>query len=157
MKTVKISDLAEMEEIIRSCKVCLAGINDPDGSPYLFPMNFAYIDGRIILHSAPEGTHLSLIASDNRITISFCTDGNLVYQHKNVACSYRMDSKSVVCRGKVRFIEDINEKENLLNIFMSHYTEGHFKYSLPALKNVKLWIVDIEQMQARAFGQPHKS
>lgn len=145
-----------MEDIICSCKVCIAGLNGDDGFPYLFPMNFAYADGKIILHSAPEGRHLSLLTNDNRITVTFCTDGELVYQHKQVACSYRMNAKSVICKGKVSFVEDIETKEKLLNTFMTHYVEGHFKYSLPALKNIKVWVVNIEEMTARAFGQPHK-
>ncbi len=156
MKTIRIEDKTEMESIIRSCSICMAAVNSPNGFPYLFPMNFAYSDGKIILHSAPEGTHLTHLQADNRITVSFCTDGKIVYQHKDVACSYRMDSKSVICKGRVRFVDDIAEKENILNSFMAHYTGNDFRYSQPALRNVKVWLVDIEEMTARAFGQPHK-
>lgn len=156
MKTIKIENIQEIEGIIGKCKFCIAGLNGKDGYPYLFPMNFAYTNGKIILHSAPQGSHIELIELDNRITITFCTDGDLVYQNKNVACSYRMNSKSVICRGKVNFIEDLQEKEKYLNEIMKHYTDKSFGYSEPALKNVKLWVVKINEMTARAFGQPHQ-
>lgn len=157
MKTLKITSNSEIEDIIRSCEFCTISINDVNGYPYLAPMNFAYHDQKIILHSAPEGTHLQLLeATDGKITICFCTNGKLVYQHKKVACSYRMNASSVVCKGTVSFIDDTAEKENYLNILMAHYTHDSFKYSEPALKNVKVWIVNVEEITARAFGQPHK-
>jgi hypothetical protein len=38
---------------------------------------------------------------------------------------------------------------------MKKYSDKAFKYSLPALKNVKLWIAEVHEMTAKAFGQPH--
>lgn len=144
-----------MERIINQCDICHIAINDSEGSPYLIPMNFAYNQGDIILHSAPFGNHINLLKQDNRITVSFTTHGQLVYQHLNVACSYRMNSESVVCKGKLNFVDDLIEKEQLLNIFMRKYSDKAFKYSEPALRNVKVWVIKCETMTAKAFGQPH--
>ena len=55
MKTIAITDAAEIEAIIRKCPYCTVGITDPEGNPYVVPMNFAYRDGIIYLHSGPEG------------------------------------------------------------------------------------------------------
>ena len=33
----------------------------------------------------------------------------LVYMHRQVACSYSMKSRSVICHGKVHFVEDMEE------------------------------------------------
>jgi len=155
MKTYTITDLSEMEAIINECSICFVGIADGNNCPYVFPMNFAYTGNEIILHSAPFGKHLDLIEKNNKISITFCLDGKLVYQHPDVACSYRMDSKSVICCGEVSFIEDINEKEAVLNHFMKKYTDRPFTYSQPALRNVKVWKVKIEKMTAKSFGQKH--
>jgi nitroimidazol reductase NimA-like FMN-containing flavoprotein (pyridoxamine 5'-phosphate oxidase superfamily) len=89
------------------------------------------------------------------VCVTFCTDGNLVYQHPEVACSYRMDSRSVICKGEVTFIDDISEKELILNQFMAKYTERSFTYSQPALRNVKVWRIKVNEMTAKAFGQKH--
>lgn len=155
MKTYILTETSEMEAIINQCSVCYAGLNDGDESPYVFPMNFAYFGGEIILHSAPTGRHQELISANNRISVTFCTGDKLVFQHPEVACSYRMDSKSVICTGKVAFIDDIDEKEYCLNLIMQKYTGKAFKYSIPALTNVKIWKVKVEKMTARAFGQKH--
>jgi nitroimidazol reductase NimA-like FMN-containing flavoprotein (pyridoxamine 5'-phosphate oxidase superfamily) len=81
-----------------------------------------------------------------------------MYQHPDVACSYSMNSKSVLVKGKVTFIENLEEKEQAMNLFMKKYTQrSDFKYSLPALRNVKVWKVKVESITAKAFGQNFKT
>lgn len=119
-------------------------------------MNFGYSDNEIILHSGPHGKHLDLLALNNRVCVTFCTDGKLVFQHPDVACSYSMVAKSVLCKGSVTFIENMDEKEEAMNITMKNYTDRPFKYSKPALENVKVWRVKIDEMTGKSFGQNFK-
>jgi len=156
MRTSFITDKKEIDEIIHQCDVCFIGLIERDGSAYVIPMNFGYAEGELILHSGPEGKHINLIGIDNRICVTFCSKRKLVYQHPDVACSYSMLSKSVVCKGKVTFIEDLTEKEAAMNLTMKNYTDKTFKYSKPALMNVKIWRVSIEEMTAKSFGQNFK-
>ena len=157
MRTSFITDKEEIESIINQCKICFIGLTEKDGTPYVIPMNFGYIDGDIILHSAPEGKHISLLEINNRICVTFCSDTKLAYQHPDVACSYSMTSKSVVCKGFVTFIEDLNEKERTLNSMMRKFTDRDFKYSTPALRNVKVWRVTVDEITSKAFGQNFKN
>ena len=156
MRTVVITDKKEIEDIIGQCDVCFVGITESDGTPYVIPMNFGYSDGEIILHSAPEGKHIKLLELSNRVCVTFCAERKLVFQHPDVACSYSMQSKSVLCKGSVSFIEELEEKESALNITMKNYTDRPFKYSKPALLNVKVWRVRVDEMTAKAFGQNFK-
>ncbi len=156
MKTVEITDLKEMEDIIAKCDICYAGFADTDGTPYVIPMNFGYKEGVIYLHSAPEGSSLRILERNNKICVTFSTDHKLVFQHPQVACSYRMKSKSVITWGRVDFEEDFDKKTEALNIIMSQYSDKEFKYSDPAVVNVKIWKIKIEKMTCKAFGEPHK-
>ena len=156
MRTSFITDRNEIDELIHQCDICFIGIIERDGTPYVIPMNFGYNGEELILHSGPEGKHLNLLALDNRITVTFCTERKLVNQHPDVACSYSMFSKSVMCKGRVSFIEDLTEKEAAMNVTMKNYTNRLFKYSKPALTNVKVWRVTIEEITAKAFGQNFK-
>ena len=54
MKTITITNLQEIEKIIHKCPYCTVGIIDLKGEPYVVPMNFAYKDGTIYLHSGPK-------------------------------------------------------------------------------------------------------
>lgn len=156
MRTSFISDVKELESIVNQCDICFVGMVEQDGTPYVIPMNFGYLDHEIILHSGPHGKHLSLLELNNRVCVTFCTKHKLVYQHPDVACSYSMTSKSVLCKGAVTFVEDLKEKEELMNLLMKNYTDRQFKYSTPALMNVKVWRVSIDEMTGKSFGQNFK-
>jgi len=156
MRTSFITYKKEIEDIINQCDICFVGITEADGSPYVIPMNFGYSNGEIILHSAPVGKHLSLLELNNRVCVTFCSERKMVYQHPDVACSYSMLSKSVVCKGSISFIEDLEEKKLTMNVLMRNYSERTFKYSTPALTNVKIWRMKIDEITAKAFGQNFK-
>lgn len=156
MKTLTITDKAEIEAIIARSKVCYVGLADTDGTPYVLPMNFGYRDNMIYLHSAQEGTSIDILSRNNRICITFSIDHSLVFQHPKVACSYRMKSKSVMAWGKVQYEEDFDRKVEMLNIIMKQYSDKEFTYSEPAVVNVKVWKVAIEKITCKAFGAPHK-
>lgn len=155
MKTVEIDNKEMIEEIIKACKICFLGMIDLEGDPYVLPMNFAYHEGVVYLHSAPDGGLMDIIQKNSKVCITFNDGEELVHQHPNVACSYRMRSRSVVCKGAVSFIEDLEEKREILNLMMVHYIGKEFKYSDPAVKNVKIWAVPIDKVTAKEFAAPH--
>lgn len=152
MKTISITDKQEIESIIRSCPYCMVGIIDQEGRPYVVPMNFAYEDGIVYLHSGPTGSKLDMLEHQPYVCITFCSGHELVYMHQQVACSYSMKSKSVMCRGKVQFIEDMDEKHRILMLLMRHYTDYPCTCSESAVRNVKIWRVEPDMISARSFG-----
>lgn len=155
MKTVFITDKKEIDAIIAKCDICFVGLADTDGTPYVLPMNFGYKDGTVYLHSAQEGRSIDIISRNPKVCITFSTDHALVFQHPQVACSYRMRSTSVIGWGSVVYEEDFDKKREALDIIMKQYVEREFLYSDPAVRNVKIWKVELEQMTCKAFGAPH--
>ena len=135
MKTITITDRRQIEDIIRKCPYCTVGMTDKEGNPYIVPMNFAWKNDTVYLHSGPEGSKVEM-----------------VYMHKQVACSYSMKSRSVICKGKVRFIEDMNEKRRILDMLMKQYTDNECSYAEPAVRNVKIWEVKVDEISCRSFG-----
>jgi len=154
MKTVEHLNKERIEATIKKCEVCYIGVVDGD-VPYVLPMNFGYKNDIIYLHSAPKGKMIDILTKNNNICITFSIDNELVFQHPEVACSYRMKSKSVIAWGKVQFQEDFDKKEEALNIIMKQYSNKEFKYSNPAIKNVKIWEVHLERISCKEFGTPH--
>lgn len=156
MVTITIEERDFFENTIKACKECFVGIIDSTGLPYVLPMNFGYKDDVVYLHSGPEGTAVTSLQANPNICITFCTDSQITHQNEEVACSYRVQGSSVICRGKVEFVEDFDQKVDALNILMAQYTERPFKYSEPAVRNVKIWKVQIETVSGRIFGVPYK-
>lgn len=155
MKTYSIEEKKRIEKIITSCKLCFVGMADKEGKPYVLPMNFGFDNETIYLHSAQEGRAIRILEHNPRLCITFCTEPNLIYQHPDVACSYRMQSESVLCEGTVEFIEDFDEKVSALHTIMRQYTDKTFEYSKPAVVNVKVWKVHIDTFSAKEFGVRH--
>ena len=155
MKTVFITDKKEIDAIIAKCDICFVGFADTDGTPYVLPMNFGYKDGTVYLHSAQQGRSIDIVSRNPKVCITFSTDHALVFQHPQVACSYRMRSTSVIGWGSVVYEEDLDKKREALDIIMKQYVEREFVYSDPAVRNVKIWKVELEQVTCKAFGAPH--
>jgi nitroimidazol reductase NimA-like FMN-containing flavoprotein (pyridoxamine 5'-phosphate oxidase superfamily) len=155
MMTVTVEERHLIEEIISKNTICYVGMIDTNGMPYVIPMNFGYADDIIYLHSAQEGGSIDALEKNPSVCITFCTESALTYQNEEVACSYRMKGSSVICRGKVVFEEDFNEKIKALDIIMKHYSSRTFTYSEPAVHNVRVWKVEIEDISSKIFGVPH--
>lgn len=152
MKTYSIEEKVRTEKILNSGQICFVGFSDENGIPYVLPMNYGYDNRVIYLHSGPEGKSIRILAHNPNVCITFCTQPKLIWQHPDVACSYRMQSESVVCNGKVVFEEDFDEKVKAMNIIMRQYTNKDFKYSVPAINNVKIWKVAVNTITAKEFG-----
>lgn len=155
MMTVTIEERELIDQIITKNQVCYVGMIDLDGQPYVIPMNFGYKDDIIYLHSAQEGQSVKSLERNPKVCITFCTEPLLTYQNEDVACSYRMKGSSVICRGKVVFEEDFEEKVKILDVIMKQYTNRTFTYSVPAVNNVRIWKVEIEDISTKVFGVPH--
>ncbi|MBN2166376.1 MAG: pyridoxamine 5'-phosphate oxidase family protein [Marinilabiliaceae bacterium] len=157
MQTLVYNDQDIIEAIINKCDICFIGVCDKSMIPYVLPMNFGYNNNTIYLHSAPNGKVIDIINENNNICITFSTDHELAFQHPEVACSYRMKSKSVIAFGKVEFIadDDLDKKREALNIIMKQYSNKEFQYNDPAVRNVRIWKIPVNQITCKEFGAPH--
>lgn len=158
MLTVTVEEKQIIEALIQRNRVCYVGLIDLKGRPYVMPMNFGYKDEMIYLHSGPESGSVEALKKNPEVCITFSEGHELVYQNENVACSYRMKSSSVICRGKVIFEDDFDKKIEALNVIMAQYVDKkEFNYSEPAVKNVLIWKVKIEEVSSKVFAAPHKN
>ncbi len=154
MKTFPIEDQERIEAILSQAPICYAGITDADGAPYVLPMNFGY-DGKFFyLHSGPENSALAQLRKDPRICLTLSNRNELIHQHRDVGCSYRMKAESILVRGTVTFPEEIDEKRKALDIFMAHYTTHPVKYADPSVQNVVIWKILPHSITAREYGVP---
>lgn len=44
----------------------------------------------------------------------------------------------------------------MLNILMKQYSDRAFIYSDPAIRNVKVWKIVLDEITCREFGAPHQ-
>jgi len=152
MKKIQITGHDEIAAIINAAHTCTLSMVD-DGKPYCVPMNFTYENGIIYFHGAPFGRKIDILNNNSLVCVSFFSDELLNIRHKDVACSYSMKFKSVLCEGKVVFVDDNAEKEKVLNMVMKKYSgRDDFKYSKPALDNVNVFYLNPDVVTAFKRG-----
>ena len=151
MRTHFIHDRAEIDAILKQCKTCYVAMSEND-VPYILPMNFALDGDRVILHSAQSGRMWETIQKNPKVCINWTLGEELAWQDLEVACSYRVKSKSVIVEGTAEIIQDVEEKERLFNQFMTQYSDLTFKFNAPAIRNVGVIVVPITKLTAKEFG-----
>ena len=151
MRTHFIHDRKEIDAILKQCKTCYVAMSDND-VPYILPMNFAMDGDRVILHSAQYGRMWDTIRKNPNVCINWTLGEELAWQDEQVACSYRVKSKSVIVEGTAEIVEDITEKERIIRQFMTQYSELPFKFNEPAVRNVGILLVPISKLSAKEFG-----
>lgn len=154
MRTLPIDNREEILEILRTLSVCFLAVSDKENAPYAIPMNFGIDEekNQIILHSAKEGRLYDILQVNPKACVTFCTKDNLKWQDEHVACSYRSEARSVVAEGEVKFIEDMDEKVYYLNGLMKNYSSKKFEYRDPAVRNVAVFVLEIEMLRGKHFG-----
>ncbi len=151
MRTHLITDRKEIDAILKQCKTCYLGMSD-DNVPYVLPLNFAMDGDRVILHSAQFGRMWETIRKNPKVCINWILGEELAWQDVQVGCSYRVKSKSVLVEGTAEIIDDYDEKNRLLQVFMTQYSDLPFKFNAPAVRNVGVILVHIEKLTAKEFG-----
>jgi uncharacterized protein len=141
-----------MDDIINRCDVCYVGMADENNHPYVLPFNFGYSNGVLYLHSAQTGHKMDILRKNPRISVAFSTDHQLRFTSHEVACSYGMKFRSVVLFGSIEFIDDFEEKTEVLNIIMQKYTGKTFAFNAPSIHEVCIYKVNIEKITGRESG-----
>lgn len=152
MNSKKLTELSEIESIIRESTYCTVGMIDENGLPYVLPMNFGYADQTLYLHCGSKGKKINAFRKNKQICVNFCTNTELHYRDIKIACSYSMKYRSAMLYGSIEFIEDLEEKEQILRIIMQQYTNNDVRFSAPALKNVCVMKVTAERLEGRELG-----
>jgi uncharacterized protein len=152
MRAKLITQQRDIDEIIAKCNVCYVGMVDREGKPYVVPFNFGYNEGVIYFHSSQKGYKMDILRENPEVCIVFSADHMLRAQSEQVACSYSMHYRSVQAFGKVEFIEDREEKIEILNRIMANYTDKNFSYNEPSLREVCTFKVAVSRFSGKIFG-----
>ncbi|MDA3906465.1 MAG: pyridoxamine 5'-phosphate oxidase family protein [Bacteroidales bacterium] len=152
MKNRALDNHRDILDIIQNCNVCYVSMVDKENKPYVIPMNFGFADNTILLHGAKQGKKIDVLKNNPNVCIVFSTDHQLHWQNEEVACSWSMKYRSVIANGKVEFIDNIGEKEELFHQFMKSYSSKDFKFSKPSLEEVQLMKVPVDKIEGRAYG-----
>ena len=129
----------------------MATIN-PDGTPYIVPLNFVLVDDRIFLHCGMEGKKLENIRSNPAV----CFEVDEVIELSIVPekpCKSDTYYRSVIASGKAAVVEDPGKKTNALYALMDKYSGGRAIGEMPMEVVEKTSVIEIviEEISGKAL------
>lgn len=140
-KEKEISEKVVIEEILLENQVGRLGTS-VNNNPYVVPMNFAYRDGKIYLHTHKNGKKVKDIQSNPQVC--FEVDSGEMMEAED-PCKFSWEYRSVIASGKARIVRDSEEKLEALRIISNKYSFGKGQsLDIEAVKKFQdLWIIEI--------------
>lgn len=127
-----------------------------DNRPYITPVNYAYDNGAIYIHTGLRGRKLDNIASNNAVCFEISSPGNLYDSEK--ACGFSMRYWSIIVEGKAEIVSDLNEKRQAMESIMGKYALG-FEYTDPTdedLGKINVIKINIESISGKFNFNPEE-
>jgi uncharacterized protein len=131
VKKLEIQSKSNISEFLNSQPVGRVCSIDSKGFPQIIPMNFAYRDNTIYMHSHPFGEKLDNIRANSQV--GFEVDQHICflpsyYFHPTDASQADTLYISVVIKGRAEIVQDDEEKARALNYLMEKYQkEGKYE------------------------------
>lgn len=108
----------DCERILGRCTSGVLALAGDGGYPYAVPLSYVYADGTIIFHSAVQGHKVDAIKRDSRC--SFC----VIEQDEVKPAEFTTYFRSVIAFGRIRILEDADEKVQALRLLGRRYSPG---------------------------------
>ena len=114
-KEKEITDAGEMREILASCRLAAVALCR-NGEPYIVTMNYGWDaeNEALYFHCAHEGQKIDFINANDRVCATVVEDHG--YRHGECEHAYR----SVVIRGTIGIVEELEEKKHGLKVLLEH-------------------------------------
>jgi nitroimidazol reductase NimA-like FMN-containing flavoprotein (pyridoxamine 5'-phosphate oxidase superfamily) len=138
----------QMKELLTGERVGYLGMS-ADGKPYVIPLTYGYADGKIIFHCALKGSKLDIIRQNANVCFTVSRHfGEMVSHPQGAEC--HINSDSVICYGKARIIDSLDERCKVLNIFNRCLQPQAREITLEEVKHCHAVEIVIDEMTGRS-------
>ena len=127
IKKEDITDIEEIEEIIKKGLACRFGFIDGD-EPYIAPTPFGYERNALYFHADVNDRRAQLIQRNNKVCFEITTDLEIVRLEGLEVCDWMTEFQRVIGKGRAVILEDDEEKSHGLNLIVNHYAKGDFVF-----------------------------
>lgn len=135
-----------IERVLTQGRELHLAMSDGD-SPYLVPLNYGYVPGRIYIHSGRQGKKLDCLRRDPRV----CFAVNAVVERigGEKACQWSTAFNSVIGYGTARILDEPDEKIGGYDVIMSHFGGPVGHYDEKYLQGSLIICIEIEKLTGK--------
>ncbi len=147
----EIVDLQIIKEILDKAKIIHLGLSLND-EPYVVPLHYGYElkdNLTFYMHGAKVGKKIDLINTNPKAFIEIDTDIEDI-DGGDIACMYGSTYSSIMGKGIVSIVEDIDEKIYGLRVLMKTQTGRDFEINEAMCSSVALIKVVLSDYSAKA-------
>ncbi len=137
----------EMEKLLREEEIGYLGLS-LDGKPYVVPLNYSYSEGKIFFHCGLKGKKLDSLKANPRVCFTVARQLGEVREHAG-GNPCHVDSDSVICYGRARMIEDLDERSKALNAFNRRFRPNAPDVAEERIRNCGVVEITICEMTGR--------
>ncbi len=138
---------AECKEILSRHGEGVLACSGDDGYPYAVPVNYVYVDGKIVIHGGRAGHRWDAVHRSDKV--SFC----VIDQDTIIEKFYTTAYKSVIAFGRARYLTEPMEMQPYLEALTSHFVsapkEEQLDYIRRGMSHVALLVIDIEHLSGK--------
>lgn len=135
------------EAILNKMTSGVLSVLGDDDYPYGVPISYAYEDGRLYFHGMPKGHKMDALKKHDKASFT------VIETDQVVAEEYTTYYRSVIVFGKVRILDDPDEKvEALLKLvdkYSADYREGSMDEINSKLNGVCIFVLDAEHISGK--------
>jgi nitroimidazol reductase NimA-like FMN-containing flavoprotein (pyridoxamine 5'-phosphate oxidase superfamily) len=146
----EISDPEVIREILTNSRILRLGMVDKN-EVYIVPVNYAYENGLIYMHSAPHGRKMEILRSNNIVSFEIEYSEEIITDEK--PCEWSARYRSVMGKGSITIENDPARKKAGLDFIMRRYgASGRLKYDESSVSRMVLLIMSIISLTGKQSG-----
>jgi hypothetical protein len=142
-KDREITDLKEIEGILDKGFVCHLGLTD-GARAYIVPLNYAYQNNAIYIHSASEGKKIDMMKANCNVCFQIDINNNDIERRGDEPCEWGTKFECIMGTGKAIFLEDPKEKCVALNLIVGRYAKRKFEFPESEVSATTVIKIEIE-------------
>ena len=146
-KDKAINDQSVIEILLNSAQVCRIGFADA-GMPYIVPVNFAYQNNCIYIHSSREGRKIEMAEKNNYVCFEIEDNSEVI--SSEIPCNVTTRYRSLIGYGNISVIDKRDEKVSALNIIVRKFSVlDSFSYPDSMLDRIVILKIEITEISGK--------
>ena len=137
----------EMERILYEETMGYLGLS-MDGMPYVVPLNYGYVEGKILFHGALTGKKLNYLRANPQVCFTVGRQSGPPVRHPQGALCH-VDNDSVICYGIARIVENVAERRKVLDTFNRYLQPDAEEITLEAASKCCAVEIKVAEMTGR--------
>ncbi|HEX2970497.1 MAG TPA: pyridoxamine 5'-phosphate oxidase family protein [Bacteroidales bacterium] len=146
----EIKDNKVIQEVLEHSAICRLGLVDGDEA-YIVPVNYAFKDGLIYIHSAPHGRKIEILKKNNKVSFEIEYAEEII--KNDIPCEWTAKYRSVMGKGIVKIENDPVMKKAGLDLIMRKYgASGELTYNDQSVSRIVLLILEVISVAGKQSG-----